>query len=77
MDMLQIYVVFSLKTTIHVQYFNISGHVGETCPFLSTPWKSAIYAPAERAISSYNAFIHLTSGSKLQFCKSFIKAFAV
>jgi len=33
MDMLQIYVVFSFKTIIHVQYFNIYGHAVETCPF--------------------------------------------
>jgi hypothetical protein len=29
-----IYVVFSLKTIAHVQYFDISGHVIKTCPFL-------------------------------------------
>lgn len=33
MDMLQIYVLFSLKTIIHVQYFNNIGHVVKTCPF--------------------------------------------
>ena len=33
--MLQIYVIFSLKTTVRVQYFNFSGHVIKTCPFLS------------------------------------------
>lgn len=33
MDILQIYVGFLLKTTIHVQYFNIYGHVAETCSF--------------------------------------------
>jgi hypothetical protein len=31
--MSQIYIVFSLKTTVHVQYFNISGHIIKTCPF--------------------------------------------
>jgi hypothetical protein len=34
MDMLQIYVQFSTKTTIRVHYFNIYGHVEITCPFL-------------------------------------------
>ena len=35
MDMLQIYVVFSLKTIAYVQYFNKNGHAVKTCPFLS------------------------------------------
>jgi len=35
MDMLQIYVVFSLKTIVYVQYFNKNGHLVKTCPFLS------------------------------------------
>ena len=34
MDMLQIYVVFLLKTTIYVQYFNVSGHIINNCPLL-------------------------------------------
>jgi hypothetical protein len=33
--MLQIYAVFSLKTTIHVHFFNIYGHVIKECPFFS------------------------------------------
>jgi len=33
--MLQIYVVFLLKTTIYVHYFNISGHIIYSCPLLS------------------------------------------
>jgi hypothetical protein len=33
MDMLQIYILFSLKTIIHVQYFYNIGHVIKTCPF--------------------------------------------
>ena len=33
MDMLQIYLVFSLKTIVHVQYFNNNGHLVKTCPF--------------------------------------------
>jgi len=35
MDVLQIYVVFSLKTIVYVQYFNKNGHLVKTCPFLS------------------------------------------
>jgi hypothetical protein len=31
--MLQIYVVFSLKTTIHVHICSKNGHDMETCPF--------------------------------------------
>jgi len=38
MDMLQIYVGFSLKTTIHVQYFNIYGHITGTCSFYAEIW---------------------------------------
>jgi hypothetical protein len=36
MDMLQIYVGFSFKSIVHVQYFNISGRVSKTCPIQAT-----------------------------------------
>jgi hypothetical protein len=45
--------------------------------FLANPWKSTSSASAEQAIFSFKADIRLTSGCKLQFRKSFIKAFAV
>jgi len=38
MDMLQIYVVFSFKTTIHVQYLNKNGHLVKTCSFFHGIW---------------------------------------
>lgn len=40
MDMLQIYLVFSLKTIADVQYLNKNGHVVKTCPsYLGTGFR--------------------------------------
>jgi len=37
LDMQQIYVQFSLKTRMHVQYFDFSGHAGKTCSLFISP----------------------------------------